>query len=82
MAARCSDRDVMDPSQAFLAAQHPEPVQVDTRQLGAEVAARGDDTLHLRVPDGRMIYVGVGKGHNGTVRHIKGPPLCSLSREA
>ena len=36
-----SDRMVQDPSQVLLAAQHPELVKVDKRQLGAVIAARG-----------------------------------------
>ena len=50
-----------------------QPIEVDTRQLGAELAASGNDALRLRIPDSRMIRIGVCKGQNGTVRHIKSP---------
>src|ERR1700722_15917291 len=39
--------------------------------LTRKVAARGDDAVHLRAENARMIGVGVGKRQNGAVRHPK-----------
>ena len=39
-------REVEDPSQVFVAALHPQPVEIGARQLGAVFAASNDDPLH------------------------------------
>jgi hypothetical protein len=48
-------------------------MKIDTRQLGTELAARGNGALRLHVAEAGMIAIGVGKGQNGAVRHINTP---------
>src|SRR5271165_3095315 len=67
------ERGVRDPRQGFLAAMNRQPMKVDTRQLSAELAARGNDSLRLCAAEGRMIGIEVGKCQNGTDGHIKSP---------
>jgi hypothetical protein len=57
----------------YLGALKREPIEPNRRQLGMEVAARSDDALRSHVAQGRTIGIGVGKGRNGTVRHVKEP---------
>jgi hypothetical protein len=40
-------RNLHDPRQVLVEAVHPQPVQVDTRRLGTELAAPLDDTHYL-----------------------------------
>ena len=42
-------RDVQDARQTFVAAPHPQTVEVNPRQLGTVFAATGDDALYPRV---------------------------------
>ena len=72
---RVSTPDIHDPRQTFDAALHPQLVELNPGQLGTVIAAHGDYTFYLRGADGRIIGVGVGKGQNGTIRHIKSPPF-------
>jgi hypothetical protein len=44
-------------------------VQVDTRRLGAELAAPLDETLYLQVSNARKKSVRVGKSTDGAPRH-------------
>jgi len=56
-------REVQDPGQVFVAALHPQAVEIGARQLGAVFAARGDDPLHRpRASNVRLVRIGVGKG--------------------
>ena len=66
---------IHDPRETFNAALHPQAVEFNTGQFGTVIPADGDYTFYLRGADGRVIGVGVGKGQNGTIRHIKSPPF-------
>ena len=70
-----------DTRQVLLGALHQQPIKVDPRQLGMENTACSDDTLDPFSPEGGMVGIGVRESRNRTVRDVKGPPLCSLSRE-
>ncbi len=68
-------RDVQDARQTFVAALHPQAVEFNARQLGTVFAATGDDALYPGASNVRVVRIGVGEGHNGTVRHTKSPPF-------
>ena len=67
-------QNTQHPWQGLVTALHQHPVEVDTRQLGTEITARGNDTFHLLSPNGRMIGIGVGKGQDGARRHLDPSP--------
>jgi hypothetical protein len=54
----CAERQHL--RQRRVAAGHPDAVEIDARQRGAEVSATGDDTIH-HVPQSRMKFVGVSE---------------------
>lgn len=68
-------RDVQDARQIFVAALHPQTVEVNARQLGVVFAATGDDPLYPRAAKVRMVCIGVGKCRNSTARHISRRPV-------
>jgi hypothetical protein len=62
-----------DLRQLFVEALHPELVQVDLRQLGAEFPARDGIKLNVRGTNGRLIMKRVGKVENLAPRHFRTP---------
>src|SRR3984893_15341723 len=69
-------REVQDPSQGFVAALHPQPVELGARQLGSVFAASGDDPLAPhRASNVCMVCIGIGKCHDLAVRHTRGSPV-------
>ncbi len=45
--------------QALLGSLHQQPIEVDARQLGVEIAARGDDPLNPPSTQAREITIGL-----------------------
>src|SRR5216684_8097520 len=65
----------VDLRQLFVEALHPELMQIDLRQLGAEFPFRGGVKLHVRVTNGRLIRKWIGKVENFAPRHSRSPGL-------
>ena len=57
-----TDREMKDTRENFVAPLHPEPMQVDLRQVGAEVTLCCDKNLHFRGADRRLVGIRIGKG--------------------
>ena len=66
-------RDVQDTRQTFVAALHPQAVEVNARQLGTVFAATDDDPLYPRASHVRMVCIGVGECYDLAVRHWSSP---------
>src|SRR5215470_15211911 len=72
-------RELYDLRETFVAALDPQPMQVDTRQLGSEVAARSNDPPHAAGTDGRVIRVRVVKCADGARWHSASPKVQTMS---
>jgi len=58
---RPAGRNLHDARQVLVETMHPQPVQVDTRQPGAKLAAPLHDTCNLQISYSRKIFGWIGK---------------------
>jgi hypothetical protein len=61
---------------------HPELIQVDLRQLGAEFSARDRIKLNVRGTNGRLIRKWIGKVENFAPRHFRTPGFTEAEKVA
>ena len=63
----------VDLRQLFVEALHPELMEIDLRQLGAEFTPRGGKKLNVRGTNGGLIRKWIGKVENFAPRHFRTP---------
>ena len=68
--------------QLFVEALHPELMQVDLRQLGAEFSSRRGKKLNICGPNSRLIRKWICKAENFAPRHSRSPRLLEAEKIA
>ena len=59
-------RGIFDHGCAFAEALHPQPMKVDTRKLGAEIAPGRGHNRHIRGADADRVLIRVGESEDCT----------------